>query len=193
MISSGPAHAWLDKPLISDFPSTDFYLISKLISARAYGDFRSCRTPRVALSSRTSIVITGLLAPLVCSCAGYDGRSCFQCYSGPLCKTREDSLTCQLASTGGNPLVIAQYWLQNSTQEPCSTTLAHYRLLFHCLSPCCCRLCVVFLLQTCLPEPTRCTISPTGRCNQKTSCCCKCYSLCASVSTLYNGWHCPSP
>ncbi|CAI8010918.1 hypothetical protein GBAR_LOCUS7120 [Geodia barretti] len=65
--------------------------------------------------------------PVLNSCSGYDGRSCFQCYSGQFCKTREDTLTCQLSSTGGNPLVIAQFWLLNSTQEPCSTTLAHYR------------------------------------------------------------------
>ena len=61
------------------------------------------------------------------SCSGYGGRSCFQCYSGRLCKTREDPVTCELASTGGNPLVIAQFWLNSSSQEPCSTTLAHYR------------------------------------------------------------------
>lgn len=65
--------------------------------------------------------------PSLKSCTGYGGLSCFQCYSGPLCKTWEDPVTCQLYSTGGNPLVIAQYWLNSSAHEPCSTTLAHYR------------------------------------------------------------------
>ena len=66
-------------------------------------------------------------------CSGYAGLACYQCYSGELCKTEEDSLSCKLYSTAGNPMYLSEYWLRKiSGQDPCVSTPAHYRY---------CRLC----------------------------------------------------
>lgn len=61
-------------------------------------------------------------------CSGYAGLPCYQCYSGEQCKTEEDSLSCRLFATAGNPLYLSEYWLQRlSGQDPCLSTPAHYR------------------------------------------------------------------
>lgn len=69
----------------------------------------------------------GLWDPVTRRCSGYMALGCFQCYSGPLCQTQEDPLQCQLRATAGNPMVVAEYWLNHSKQEPCDTTPAYYR------------------------------------------------------------------
>ena len=52
---------------------------------------------------------------------------CYQCYSGPLCKSKEDSVACAMTLDSGNPMFIAEYWLNRNGREPCTTTPAHYR------------------------------------------------------------------
>ncbi|XP_064387369.1 uncharacterized protein LOC135335756 [Halichondria panicea] len=62
-------------------------------------------------------------------CTGIDSQPCYQCYSGDYCKTKEDPLQCKLASVGGNPVYLSEYWTggHSTEAEPCTQTPGHYR------------------------------------------------------------------
>ena len=62
-----------------------------------------------------------------CSCSGYGSQSCYSCYSGQFCKTKEDTMSCRLSAGPGNPIYLSEYWLNGSSHDPCTSVLGHYR------------------------------------------------------------------
>lgn len=61
--------------------------------------------------------------PVLNRCMGYDGRNCFQCYSGPQCKTLLGD-SCVITG-GGDPIVFQEYWESNGL--PCTSIPSDFR------------------------------------------------------------------
>mmetsp|Transcript_45308 Transcript_45308/g.114068 ORF Transcript_45308/g.114068 Transcript_45308/m.114068 type:complete len:482 (+) Transcript_45308:94-1539(+) len=68
----------------------------------------------------------GYWDPLSKACVGNSGQACYQCYTGPRCRTRLGAHECALTSGPGNPLVFQEYWEEHDG-HPCTQTPANYR------------------------------------------------------------------
>jgi L-tryptophan--pyruvate aminotransferase len=59
-------------------------------------------------------------------CVGYNGQSCFGCYSGPNCNLLDTS--CVLNMVGGQPAVFEEYWEEET--ELCASTKADFQTTY---------------------------------------------------------------
>ncbi|GMH85677.1 hypothetical protein TL16_g10307 [Triparma laevis f. inornata] len=67
----------------------------------------------------------GKFDPLQNTCLGYNGQTCFGCYTGEFCDTI-DKESCSLNLGGGQPAWAQEYW-ESTLGQPCSETGADFQ------------------------------------------------------------------
>ena len=120
-----------------------FYVFLSLVVVLASAELDTCRRypevdpcmpggvwdpvlNRLKTNCRISLAVPLTVCTISYSCTGYGGRKCYQCYSGQWCSDQAPTVECPLSFTTGNPVFLAEFWLETKI-DPCVSEKAHYR------------------------------------------------------------------